>query len=171
MFTLVPIFIGIVFCIVIGSIIFRTASGVAEWHNNNQQPRLSKEVRVISRREEAHQRSRHHGHGVHHHHHSTYYRYYVTFEEVDRGERLQFQVGNREYDTIVEGDQGTLRHQGTRFLGFERSASGAAAALHTGPDYECDHCGAAIGEGAEVSPHGDIMCSYCNKWFNIHSPA
>jgi DNA-directed RNA polymerase subunit RPC12/RpoP len=35
-------------------------------------------------------------------------------------------------------------------------------------DYECDHCGAKLDKNADVSPSGDVKCTYCNKWFNIH---
>ncbi len=31
----------------------------------------------------------------------------------------------------------------------------------------CPSCGANLGD-AEVSPSGDVKCSYCNGWFNIH---
>ena len=34
--------------------------------------------------------------------------------------------------------------------------------------YRCSHCGAGLGEGQEVSPKGDVKCSYCHKWWNIH---
>jgi hypothetical protein len=40
------------------------------------------------------------------------------------------------------------------------------AAPRTG--YVCPACGARLGEGADVSPRGDVKCGYCNKWFNIH---
>ncbi len=33
--------------------------------------------------------------------------------------------------------------------------------------YDCPNCGANVGE-AEVSPSGDLKCSYCNEWWNIH---
>jgi hypothetical protein len=39
---------------------------------------------------------------------------------------------------------------------------------NTPPAYTCPKCGAPLAEGAEVSPHGDIRCGYCNAWFNIH---
>ncbi len=42
--------------------------------------------------------------------------------------------------------------------------SGAGARV----SYTCQHCGAPLGEGVEVSPHGDVKCNYCNTWFNIH---
>lgn len=32
---------------------------------------------------------------------------------------------------------------------------------------DCPNCGANLGK-AEVSPSGDVKCSYCNGWFNIH---
>jgi DNA-directed RNA polymerase subunit RPC12/RpoP len=34
--------------------------------------------------------------------------------------------------------------------------------------YVCPHCNAPIGEDSDVSPHGDVKCSYCKSWFNIH---
>ncbi len=34
--------------------------------------------------------------------------------------------------------------------------------------YTCARCGAPLGEGVEVSLHGDVKCSYCSAWFNIH---
>jgi DNA-directed RNA polymerase subunit RPC12/RpoP len=35
--------------------------------------------------------------------------------------------------------------------------------------YDCANCGAALGPDAEVSPSGDVKCSYCKRWFNIHN--
>jgi hypothetical protein len=34
--------------------------------------------------------------------------------------------------------------------------------------YQCPNCGAGLGQ-QEVSPSGDVKCSYCHKWWNIHS--
>ena len=36
-------------------------------------------------------------------------------------------------------------------------------------DYTCDHCGAALSDGTEVSPSGDFRCEYCDNWSNVHS--
>ena len=33
--------------------------------------------------------------------------------------------------------------------------------------YHCPHCGAALGEKAEVSPMGDVKCPFCGQWFNV----
>ena len=50
LFTIVPIFIGVVFVIVIATIIFQAAKGIAEWSHNNRQPVLSVPARVVSKR-------------------------------------------------------------------------------------------------------------------------
>ncbi|WP_417849668.1 hypothetical protein [Thalassoglobus sp.] len=34
--------------------------------------------------------------------------------------------------------------------------------------YQCDGCGASLAENADVSPHGDVKCNHCGRWFNIH---
>lgn len=33
--------------------------------------------------------------------------------------------------------------------------------------YQCPHCGAGLGT-QEASPSGDVKCTYCQKWWNIH---
>ena len=35
--------------------------------------------------------------------------------------------------------------------------------------YSCDNCGATLDSSAEVSPHGDVKCDHCDRWFNIHA--
>jgi hypothetical protein len=49
--------------------------------------------------------------------------YYVTFEYKEEGSRREFSVSDREYGMMAEGDQGTLRHQGTSFKEFQRDIS------------------------------------------------
>ena len=34
--------------------------------------------------------------------------------------------------------------------------------------YQCSSCGAHLDDNAEVSPHGDVKCDHCGRWFNIH---
>ena len=46
--------------------------------------------------------------------------YYVTFQ-VESGDRMEFAVTGAEYGLLIEGDQGALTFQGTRYLGFQRS--------------------------------------------------
>jgi hypothetical protein len=35
-------------------------------------------------------------------------------------------------------------------------------------NYTCPKCSAPLTDGAEVSPHGDVKCTFCNGWYNIH---
>lgn len=37
-----------------------------------------------------------------------------------------------------------------------------------GLSYTCPHCSAPLSNKADVSPHGDVKCSFCNCWFNTH---
>jgi len=34
--------------------------------------------------------------------------------------------------------------------------------------YRCPACGAGLGQ-QEVSPSGDVKCSHCQQWWNIHA--
>ena len=45
--------------------------------------------------------------------------YYVTFE-TENGSRFEMQLEGEQYGLLAEGDEGTLMHQGTRYLGFHR---------------------------------------------------
>ncbi len=38
----------------------------------------------------------------------------------------------------------------------------------TSEGYLCPSCNAPIGRQAEVSPHGDVKCAHCGRWFNVH---
>lgn len=116
MFSAMPVLFLIVFVIVIGFFIFTAVSGVKQWHRNNNSPRLTVMARVVNKRT----RVGHHGGGtdIHDHGH-TYTHYYITFE-VASGDRMELQVTGEESGLMVEGDQGQLTFQGTRFLGFER---------------------------------------------------
>lgn len=129
LFQIMPFLVGAVFVLVIGSIIFKAGSGVAEWSRNNGMPIKRKQAVVLGKRVDVTRHSRsnfHHGHHDHTHQDSslsTIEKYIVTFEEVEDGERHAFAVKQRLYDTVFEGDIGRLSYQGTRFKGFalERS--------------------------------------------------
>lgn len=97
-------------------IVANLCKGVREWGRNNQSPVLHVFATVVAKREEF---FRHHNAGdMAMAHGST--RYYVTFE-VESGDRMEFVVDGRCYGMLVERDFGTLKFQGTRFLGFERA--------------------------------------------------
>jgi hypothetical protein len=38
----------------------------------------------------------------------------------------------------------------------------------TSEGYVCPSCNAPIGNNADVSPHGDVKCGHCGRWFNVH---
>ena len=106
MFSIVPIFIGIIFIIVFGSIIFAIFSSLKQGIKNNNSPLLTVPAKVVSKRM----------HVQGDHSHTTYY---VTFE-VQSGDRMELRVDGNEYGMLVEEDLGLLSFQGTRYVSFER---------------------------------------------------
>lgn len=116
MFQIVPIFIGIIFVIVIGGIIFNVVNGIGQWRKNEQTPRLSVPSEIKSKR--TYVSSHAYAHDDHPTH-RTSTSYYVTFE-FSSGDRSEFKIPGKEYGQLVEGDVGILTFQGTRYLGFER---------------------------------------------------
>lgn len=117
MSTVFPILFLIVFVIVIGTFVATGVRSFSTWNKNNNSPRLTVPARVINKRTEV-------GHTRHHHHDNhthtyNYTNYYVTFE-VDSGDRMELEVTGEESGLMIEGDEGLLTFQGTRFLGFER---------------------------------------------------
>ncbi len=51
LFVFIPVFIGIVFVLVIGTILFSATKGVTEWSSNNARPRETVQVRVATKRQ------------------------------------------------------------------------------------------------------------------------
>ena len=102
------------FVLVFGIIVFSAIKGIFQWNKNNNSPRLTVPVTIVSKRQDVH---RHHNHNTHLHHTST--TYYVTFQ-VESGDRMELSVSGSEYGMMAEGDYGRLSFQGTRFLDFER---------------------------------------------------
>lgn len=106
MFSIAPIFIGIIFIIVFGAIIFGIFSSIKQGIKNNNSPLLTVPAKVVSKR--IYVRGEHS--------HTTYY---VTFE-VQSGDRMELSVDGNEYGMLVEQDLGLLSFQGTRYVSFER---------------------------------------------------
>lgn len=103
----------LMFVLVFGMFLFIFIKNIGEWSRNNASPRLTVPAAVVSKRTNV-SRHRHDGHT----HHST--SYYVTFQ-VESGDRMELHLTGQEYGLLVEGDQGNLTFQGTRYLGFERA--------------------------------------------------
>ena len=102
----------VVFFLVIAMFIFVFVKGISEWVHNNNSPRLSVDAKIVDKRMATHH---HHSNGHHHHSHT----YHITFE-VQSGDRMELKVSRSEFGLLVEGDEGVLSFQGTRYLGFER---------------------------------------------------
>lgn len=117
MFQFGPIFIGIIFIFVIGSILFTIFKGIGQWHKNEQSPRLSVPAIIKAKRTDV-SRTSNNDNSLSS---STYTTYYLTFE-FESGDRTEFHVSGKEYGLLSENDTGILNFQGTRFLGFERNS-------------------------------------------------
>lgn len=110
-FSLIPLFGLFIFLIVIGMFIVFAVRGISRWGKNNASPVLTVDAAVVAKRTHM---SR--GTGNMHGHTS----YYATFE-VESGDRMELRVDGQEYGMLVEGDQGRLTFQGTRYQGFQRT--------------------------------------------------
>ena len=116
-FDMFSIMFFIVFALIVGTI--NAIKGISEWSNNNKQPILDINCKVVSKRiSVSHTNSHTDSSGVHHGS-SSHTSYYVTFE-FESKDRTEFRVNGKEYGMIAEGDYGKLKFQGTRFLEFNR---------------------------------------------------
>lgn len=114
LFVIVPVFIGIIFVLVIGGILFSLVKAVGQGISNNAQPVQSVPAAVVAKRINTWGSSGMNTGG------SVNTSYYVTFETATGG-RQELGMGGRDYGLLVEGDRGTLSFQGTRYKGFDRS--------------------------------------------------
>ena len=116
-FVLFRIMFILAFVLVIGMFLVFAVKGIAQWNQNNHSPRLTVPAVIVAKRTNV-TRHHHSGAGGHHHHHTST-SYYVTFQ-FGGGDRMELLVSGSEYGMLVEGAQGDLSFQGTRYLGFER---------------------------------------------------
>ncbi|MGL5694508.1 MAG: DUF2500 domain-containing protein [Peptostreptococcaceae bacterium] len=119
-FDMFSFFFFAIFAIVIITFIVNIGKSISEWSNNNSQPILDVECKVVSKRSSV---SHHAGHtsgdGIHHAGHTST-TYYVTFQ-FESGDRLELNVSGKNYGMICENDFGKLKFQGTRFIEFNRN--------------------------------------------------
>lgn len=89
---------------------------VDQMEQDDHAPRLTVTATVVSKRSNI---------TVHHHTSDSVYphtsttSYYATFQ-VQSGDRMELSVPSTEYGLLVEGDEGDLTFQGSRFLRFDR---------------------------------------------------
>ena len=105
-FAFFPIVIAIIVLVIFGIVLFR---GISQGNRNNNSPRLTVSVTVVAKRTH-----------VRHYDDGSVTHYYATFQ-FESGDRLELHIPRNQIGYPVEGDQGNLTFQGTRFLGFERT--------------------------------------------------
>jgi len=111
---LVLLLIGGGFVLIVGAIAYRMFKGVRRWAENKSRPVESVPARVVTKRIEVSGGAGRYG--------GTATSYYCTFELTD-AERVELPLEGPEYGLLVEGDEGTLTYQGTRYHGFRRRVS------------------------------------------------
>ena len=118
MFEIIPLFVILIFVLVIGTILYQIIKGISQWHANNQQPVLREKLKVKDKRftthTHSHQTGTQGGNMV-----STSHSYYITFEFSNHS-RQEFRIKHKPYGLISVDDIGYLTYQGTRFKDFER---------------------------------------------------
>ena len=50
-----------------------------------------------------------------------------------------------------------------------QSASSESASSQSAKGWSCPQCGAPLGEDTRISPSGDVLCPFCENWFNVRS--
>ncbi|MCC2670629.1 MAG: hypothetical protein K0Q72_3100 [Armatimonadetes bacterium] len=109
---------AIFFVAIVGALFFQIIRGIGQWAHNNGQPVLTEQARVVSKRTETGGSVSSNTGG------RVYTTYFVTFQ-FPSGERREFSMAGRDSGTLVEGDEGELTYQGTRFKGFKRELAAA----------------------------------------------
>lgn len=106
----------IMFVLIFGIIIAFAIRAIIQWNKNNNSPRLTVHATVVSKRTHISHHHNSHNSGMHGGYSTAYF---VAFQ-VDSGDRMELQMDGSEYGVLVEGDNGYLTFQGTRYLGFQR---------------------------------------------------
>ena len=96
-----------VFIVVIGIILLSAGKGILQWSQNNRQPLLSVDSKIVSKRTEVkHTRQTDDTMSS-----RTRTTYYLTFE-VESGDRMEFVVNGEEFGMCAEGDEGLFAFPG-----------------------------------------------------------
>jgi len=114
LFYFIPIFMIVIFAIVVGGFIYVIVKGIKTTSYNNAQPVLIVWAKVVSKRTDV---TNHSNNNINSYSSSTWY--YITFQ-VESNDRMEFAVSGEEFGMLSEGDTGKLTFQGTRYEGFER---------------------------------------------------
>ena len=115
MFFLAPILSMLIFGLAFGLIVASIFRSAKQWNKNNHSPRLTVDAKIVAKRADIRRRRS----AGEHHHYASSTSYFVTFQ-VESGDRMELQVEGTRYGLLIEGDEGRLTFQGTRFLDFQR---------------------------------------------------
>ena len=106
---------GIAFLSTIGIFVTVLVIILTRVNKDRKAPRLTVPAKVVDKWT-SYSSTHRHRHG---HHPMTSTSYHATFE-VDSGDRMVLLLTVYEYGLLMEGDQGLLTFQGSRFLDFQR---------------------------------------------------
>ncbi len=120
MFELMDTFMVVFMVIFVLTFVLILARGISTWNRNNHSPRLSVPAVIVDKRQDIMNYS--HATGETGYATSSSTIYYVTFQ-FESNDRIELSVSRREYGLLVQGDEGILTFQGTRYLSFERQKS------------------------------------------------
>lgn len=118
----VQILMMVVPIVVIVALIAGTAAAnLRRWHKNNTAPQQELKVRVAEKRTSVGGRDEEQviapGYACW---------YYATFA-VENGEPLELELTEQQYGQLNESEEGILKVQGTRYLGFEKAGNAEPA--------------------------------------------
>ena len=109
--TVVPIFIGLIFVVVVGGILFAVVKGFSQWSYNNSQPVEAVPAKVVAKRTAT-------SGGA-----GDSQRVHLVLRHVRDGGRGPARVLRQRPGVRAAGGErpaGALTHQGTRYKGFQR---------------------------------------------------
>ena len=136
-FTIFPIIFIVMFLFAICMFVFVFSNIFKQMKKDNNSPRIRVQAKVIAKRENIRRSSSMNDH----HSSSIHTTYYATFE-VESGDRMELHMTGSEYGLLIEGDEGFLTFQGSRFVSFERTGVGySASSSYSAPrndDYPFD---------------------------------
>ena len=113
-FNIFLILFFIVFAFVFAVIVGTFVRGFRRERINDRSPRLTVQAKIVAKRTQVR------GNASSVHTAGSAYTHYFTTFEFDSGDRLELAVPADAYGYLVEGDEGNLTFQGTRFLSFDR---------------------------------------------------
>lgn len=122
MFTIVPIFIGVVFVLILAGLQSKRSVGPPQWKRNNDAPVLTVEAEVAAKRMDV--RTYRHGGTEHSRRHASSRTYYYATFQVESGDRMELEVPDMEYGLLVEGDRGAADLPGHPLSGVPPHMSG-----------------------------------------------